>query len=196
MKTIEPLETVDAEAVIAELERQIDLAGGPRPWAQHSWRRVRRLEEALEQAYAHLERVRHWNASIASPRFTSAELAGMLPGLFDELLPPARIRGDKRTGATADLTRRRKLEIALGGNPATHMPLLNLTVKGDTRTCGSCANLVRKETMTGHVFKCVRARQTNNDGPDIVKRWPACTLYLTRNGSPEKESIDAPVGES
>lgn len=195
MKNIEPMETVDAEAVIGQLQRQIDTAAGPRPWTERSWRTVRRLEETLDQANAHLERARHWNATVATPKFTTAEMAGMLPGLFDELLPTARTRGDKRTGATADLTRRRKLEIALGGNPATHMPLLRLTVKGDTRTCGSCANLMRKETMAGHVFKCVRARQTNNDGPDMVKRWPACMLYLTRNGSPEKEKTDAPVVE-
>ena len=184
---------------IAYIEQML-AAWGPRPFTEADSRRLGNLEEALTQALESLERVRYINAVYGratmtieitdmspelfaiitgtSPDLTSEEQAGMLPGMTE--MVPTRIKGATKD---RDLTIRRKAEIALGGNPATHMPLLRLADPENRSTCGSCANLFRKDFGSGHVWKCVRAAQTNNDGPDMVKRWPACTLFLPRNGA-------------
>ena len=62
--------------------------------------------------------------------------------------------------------------IAHGIHPATKLALL----PGD-KTCGDCLSLWEKWTPSGkHFYKCA-AMNLTNDGPDMTKRWPACTMY-------------------
>lgn len=194
IQSIPPIDMGPVTQVIERLEDELRHLG-PRPHVERTARAAQRHEQALEQAIAFRDRTNYWNAVLATPilALSEEEANGMLPGMFDEVLPPPKFRrtGGRKLSKGADLTRRRKIEIALGGNPATHMPLLRVANPEDRRTCGSCANLWKKETESGqHFYKCKRARQTNNDGPDIVKRWPACSLYLTKaEGQPDVQLV-------
>lgn len=186
MEILPSAPVVDEEQVLLYIESIEDQlrAFGPRPFTELDAFNLRHLEAALRKGREHLEDARYINAVYATPRFrlTNEEAAGMLAGMSE--MVPTRIKGATKD---RDLTIRRKAEIALGGNPATHMPLLRLDNPDNRSTCGGCANLVRKDFGSSHVWKCVRAAQTNNDGPDMVKRWPACTLFLPRNGAPEEK---------
>lgn len=62
--------------------------------------------------------------------------------------------------------------IAHGIHPATKLALL----PGD-RTCGDCGRLWLKVTPSGKQFWKCAAMEVHNDGPDMTKRWPACTLF-------------------
>ncbi len=61
--------------------------------------------------------------------------------------------------------------IAAGIHPATKLRL----IPGD-RTCGDCARLWWKAHPNGGWWKCA-AMNLSNDGPDMTKRWPACSLF-------------------
>mgnify|MGYP007112265926 CR=1 FL=1 len=63
--------------------------------------------------------------------------------------------------------------ISRGIHPASKLPLL----PGDN-TCGDCGRLWEKWTPSGkHFYKC-SAMNLHNDGPDMTKKWPACTLWV------------------
>lgn len=175
--TVRRIDEAPSLEAIEYLQRVIDVAGGPRPWDEASWLAIEALQEALDRAEAHLDQLRRWNAENASFRMevTDAELEdGMLFGLG----PIVQVRS-RGLSKGADLTARRKAEIQRGGNPVTHLPLLRVTNPEDTRTCGNCGNLYRKDFGSGFVWKCKQApSRANDDGPDVVKRWPACTLFI------------------
>lgn len=62
--------------------------------------------------------------------------------------------------------------IAHGIHPAT-----KLALAGNGKTCGDCARLWDKWTPSGkHFYKCA-SMEMHNDGPDITKSWPACSLF-------------------
>lgn len=187
--TVRRIDEAPALETIEYLQKVIDVAGGQRPWTEAKWLSIEALQDALDRTEQHLAQVRRWNVESASFRMvlTDAELEdGMLFGLG----PIIQVR-PRGLSKGADLTARRKAEIERGGNPVTHLPLLRASDPHDTRECGDCANLYRKDFGSGHAWKCKQApSRSNDDGPDVVKRWPACTLFIP---IPEKPTDDQVV---
>lgn len=91
-------------------------------------------------------------------------MTDLLPG-FDpvpEPEPAPKLTAGERAAA----------RIAAGIHPATKLPIL----PGDN-TCGDCALLWSKWTPSGkHFYKCA-SLDLHNDGPDMTRRWPACTAF-------------------
>jgi hypothetical protein len=79
------------------------------------------------------------------------------------------------------LTGKRREMIARGEHPVTHAALIRTHEPDDTRTCGDCGHLWRKEyTVQRHWWKCDLAESRGNNGPDVTKRWPACIYWTKR----------------
>lgn len=63
-----------------------------------------------------------------------------------------------------------------GVHPRTKLPLAN-----NGKTCGDCDLLYLKRAGGGQWWKChMPGRQ---DGPDMTKRWPACTAFSPKEAS-------------
>ena len=60
-----------------------------------------------------------------------------------------------------------------GIHPRTHLPIL-----GNGKTCGDCKMLWQKFAGAGSWWKC--SMPGRGDGPDMTKRWPACTAFTPK----------------
>ncbi|QDZ15798.1 hypothetical protein [Humibacter ginsenosidimutans] len=103
-------------------------------------------------------------------------MTDMLPGLA-EFEPPQPV---EKLSPGVRLTGRRRDEIERGRHPATHQVLRRALDPDDEATCGDCAHLWRKNAGNGHWWKCDLASTRGTDGPDVVKRWPACKLFTPK----------------
>lgn len=89
-----------------------------------------------------------------------------LPGFEDlpEPVPRERLTHAERVQQLLDA----------GVHPRTKLPLA-----GNGRTCGECGNLYLKSAGGGSWWKC--SMPGRGHGPDMTKRWPACTAFTERN---------------
>ncbi len=94
--------------------------------------------------------------------------------LFEDMFPePEPETPPPGLGKDAQRTWRRKRMLERGVHPATEVPL-----KGNGETCGSCRFLWRKSMGNFRGWKCELASlNADNDGPDMVKSWPACNWW-------------------
>lgn len=78
------------------------------------------------------------------------------------------------SGLSADQrrTRRQRLLIEQGINPATKRPLAETG-----ETCGSCGHCWRVGWRSKAFFKCGLVDPTHGPGTDIRKWWPACDRW-------------------
>ena len=111
-------------------------------------------------------------------------MSDMLPGLaeFESPQPVEKLSPGVR------LTGKRREAIARGEHPVTHQALIRTTAPDDPRTCGDCGHLWRKNAGNGHWWKCNLASVRGKDGPDVVKRWPACKLFIPIQTPKPKEA--------
>lgn len=85
-----------------------------------------------------------------------------LPGFEDFPVPELE---EIRTHA-----QRVQFSIDCGVHPRTKLPLAD-----NGKTCGDCAMLWHKSAGNGSWWKC--SMPGRGDGPDMTKRWPACTAF-------------------
>ena len=83
-------------------------------------------------------------------------------------------------GQNARRTAKRRELLAAGVHPASGVRTSSAHAD---KTCGDCAHLWHKRAGNFAGWKCDQAARTRADGldgPDMVKSWPACSLFEPR----------------
>lgn len=96
-------------------------------------------------------------------------MSDMLPG-FEPPPPPEQLSAGVRA------TRRGIERVQRGLHPVAPRALLRTREPDSTATCGGCEFLIGKQYGKTY-WKCTMLLDQRQHGPDITKKWPACTEF-------------------